>query len=319
MAHVFSKAECKKWVQDGMPAVNPQTNRRLDPEAEFGVYKELERQCIKNDVPLSKSKSTESVKSIKSLEKTENSGKTSGENSTKSSPKSSPKSSVKPKMDSSKSMDSINVEKVYKTKNSCSSSSSPLPVKGHILIIRRYVNPIYANMVKCITKHCASLGEEASDDIYELQKMMSEGFEEVKTLAALDAHVKDVEKMINEKKMKDFLNCVCMSCTDELMPFVAQYATIFAMGRENAMKIVEFIKEKKGIEKIEEIKEIEKRIEDLGRKLESMMQENKNKNKNKLVDRIIMPLVYLQSIKTLISIMYQKSQESIEKNGIPQK
>jgi len=272
MAYVFSKAECKKWVQDGMPAVNPQTNRRLDPGAEFGVYKELERQCIENDVPLSKSKSVDSMKNT-------------------------------------------NVEKVYKTKNSC----TPLPVKGHILIIRRYVNPIYANMVKCITKHCASLGEEALEDIYELQKMMSEGFEEVealKTLSALDAHVKDVEKVINKKKIKDFLNCVCMSCTDELMPFVDQYRPIFAMGKENAKKIGESIREKKGNEKIKEIKEIkeieeiEKRIEDLGRKLESMMQENKNKNQNKLVNTIIMPLVYLQSIKTLISMLYLKSQES---------
>lgn len=50
MPYDFSQAECKKWVKDGMPAVNPQTKRSINPEAEFGVYKELERQCRERNV-----------------------------------------------------------------------------------------------------------------------------------------------------------------------------------------------------------------------------------------------------------------------------
>jgi len=39
----FSKANCDEWRNT--PNRNPITKRKIRPEAEFGVYKELERQC----------------------------------------------------------------------------------------------------------------------------------------------------------------------------------------------------------------------------------------------------------------------------------
>lgn len=41
--YIFSKEDCQKWK--ATPQKNPKTNRKINPEAEFGVYQMLERQC----------------------------------------------------------------------------------------------------------------------------------------------------------------------------------------------------------------------------------------------------------------------------------
>lgn len=58
--YIFSKQHCTHWEKN--PSRNPKTGRKIDPKAEFGVYKMLEKQCKENSVSKSSTNSPNSKK-----------------------------------------------------------------------------------------------------------------------------------------------------------------------------------------------------------------------------------------------------------------
>lgn len=159
MSYEFSEAECKKWVRDRKPPVNPRTKRSIDPNAEFGVYKELERQCVQNGIvkkTKTKKKDKEKEKDVEidthtrtrnavQKQKTENEGM--------------PQKNIRGKSPSLCSL--------------CSSAShltQPGPVTGHIIIVRKYVNPVLENVMRCMRQHCDTRGKKAADEMADLEE-----------------------------------------------------------------------------------------------------------------------------------------------------
>lgn len=203
--YVFSVEECKSWKKN--LNVNPKTGRKIDPNAEFGVYQMLKRQCEEKD-----------IKKEERLDRKPNNSVYFNNNN----------NAIR-KCQKEKEKEKEEKEKV-----------TPLPKVTHvrIIVIQHSLQGLLQKVMECTMSNCVR-DKTSFQKTGSIIKNVSTGFTNVKTLKEFDGFVAETTKILKNKQSQTFFECMFQNCLESLSPFIQRYQHTFNDVRSQMQPILD--------------------------------------------------------------------------------